>query len=451
MNIDKITEILKKINDEYIVIGVSAGPDSMALLDLTKKITTQKIVCVHINHNVRKESNEEAKYLQKYCKDNNIIFEYLKIVNWQNNNFENEARNKRYSFYEKMLKKYNSKNLLLAHHGDDLIETVLMKIVRGSNLEGYAGIKLYSKQKNYTIIRPFLYLTKEEILKYNKENNIKYYIDKSNDEITYTRNRYRKNFLPLLKKEDKLVHLKFLKFSNTLQEYYNYIEEIAIEKINIKYSNNTIDINEFKKEHPFMQKNIIFHILSNLYHNEDNIIKNKHIEDILKLANSNKANTYINLPKGFIVQKTYNRITIKEATVKRQTDYKIILQDYNQISSIIIKKVPNCETDGNDVCRLNSKNIKFPLYLRNKKNRDYINVMGLNGIKKVKEIFIEKKIPPEVRKNYPLLVDADDNILWIPNLKKSKYNVKINEFYDIILTSYEESEEKNETKKSKTK
>jgi tRNA(Ile)-lysidine synthase len=93
---------------------------------------------------------------------------------------------------------------------------------------------------------------------------------------------------------------------------------------------------------------------------------------------------------------------------------------------------------------LNSKNIKLPLYLRNKKDGDYIEVLGLNGKKKVKDIFIEKKIPTEERKSYPLLVDADDNILWIPNIKKSKYNVKINEFYDIILTSYKESEENNE-------
>ena len=444
MNINNITEILKNITDEYIVIGVSAGPDSMALLHFTKNVAQNKLVCVHINHNVRKESNEEQSYLQKYCKENNIIFECLKITNWQENNFENEARKKRYTFYEQILKKYNSKTLLLAHHGDDLIETVLMKIVRGSNLEGYAGIKLFSKQKNYTIVRPFLYITKDDILKYNKENNLKYYIDKTNNDSTYTRNRYRENFLPLLKKEDKLVHLKFLKYSNTLQEYYNYVEEISKEKINTIYKNNTIDIDKFNKEHPFIKKNIIFHILSKLYHDKNNIIKNKHIEDIIKLYNSNKVNAFINLPKNIIVKKTYNQIIIEKKVVKNEKDYKIILQDNNVISSIIIKKVVNCETDGNNVCRLNSKKIKFPLYLRNKKDGDYIEVLGLNGKKKVKDIFIENKIPIEERKSYPLLVDANNNILWIPNLKKSKYNVKINEFYDIILTSYKESEEKNE-------
>jgi tRNA(Ile)-lysidine synthase TilS/MesJ len=112
-----------------------------------------------------------------------------------------------------------------------------MKIVRGSNLEGYAGIKTISNLDNYKIIRPLLSLTKDDILKYNKIHNIKYYIDDSNDNTIYTRNRYRKNILPLLKKEDKLVHQKFLKYSNTLQEYDNYIKYEIENKVKFAFHN----------------------------------------------------------------------------------------------------------------------------------------------------------------------------------------------------------------------
>ena len=114
---------------------------------------------------------------------------------------------------------------------------------------------------------------------------------------------------------------------------------------------------------------------------------------------------------------------------------------------MIIELVESKDTDGNNVCRLNSKNITLPLYIRNKKNGDAIEVLGLNGKKKIKDIFIDSKIPKEKRENYPLLVDSDDKILWIPNIKKSKYNVKKNEFYDIILTSHKEGEKINEEKK----
>ena len=164
---------------------------------------------------------------------------------------------------------------MLAHHGDDLIETIMMKIVRGSNIEGYAGIKMYSQMKDYQIIRPLLYFTKDDLIKYNKDNQIKYYIDSTNNDTNYTRNRYRKHLLPLLKKEDKLVHLKFLKYSQTLQEYNEYIEKVTNNLIKETYKDNIIDIELFKKEHPLIQKNIIFNILKNIYNNIDNIIKEK--------------------------------------------------------------------------------------------------------------------------------------------------------------------------------
>ena len=167
--------VLNSINfDNNIVVGVSAGPDSMCLLNLLQKKTNKIIVC-HINHNVRKESNEEEIFLKNYCNKNNLIFESMKIEIYSENNFENEARKKRYCFYEKTLKKYNAQYLFLAHHGDDLIETILMKIVRGSNIEGYAGIKEISNFNDYKIIRPLLSYTKEDILTYNKKNNMYFY------------------------------------------------------------------------------------------------------------------------------------------------------------------------------------------------------------------------------------------------------------------------------------
>lgn len=449
MNIDNFIQNIDINNDKYVVVGVSSGPDSMALLHMLELNLKCKLVCAHINHNIRIESDEEEQYLKDYCNQKNIIFETTKIKSYTEKNFENEARIKRYSFYEKILKKYNSHNLFLAHHGDDLIETVIMKIIRGSNLEGYAGIKTYSYLENYKIIRPLLTLTKEDILKYNKENNIKYYIDKTNADTLYTRNRYRKYILPFLKKEDKQVHLKFLKYSNILQEYDNYINYQIDKKINNIYINDCISIHELNKEHPFMKKNIIFYILSNIYNNKANIIKEKNILDILKMTTDSKPNYIINLPKSYIAKKEYDYIYIERKKEKKIKSYNKVLQRTNKIDDIIIELVDNIDTDGNDVCRLNSKEIQLPLYLRNKKDGDFIEVKGLNGKKKIKDIFIDSKMPKDKRESYPLLVDSNNNILWIPNIKKSKYNVKKNEFYDIILTSHKEGEKLNDNKKEK--
>ena len=443
-----IKNILKKLNIDNntpIVIGCSAGPDSMALLHMTKKELNNQIIVAHINHNLRKESIDEEKYLKEYCKDNNITFESTSIIIDKNKNIENEARKKRYNFYKEILNKYNTKYLLLAHHGDDLIETILMKIDRGSNLEGYAGIKEITYPNNYNnyyIIRPLLSITKEEIINYNKENNIKYFIDNSNYDTKYTRNRYRKNILPILKQENKNIHKSFYKYSKTLLEYDKYIKEETNNKITECYNKSSIDLNNFKKYHNFIQKQILYKLLSNIYNDKPNIIKEKHIISIINIINNKTPNLITNIPNNYIALKEYNKLYIKNNDYKNN-DYKIEFNNITKLDDWIIEKIDKSDKDGNDICRLNSKEIKFPLYIRNKKNSDTIELKGSNKHKKVSDIFIEKKIPVSKRNKYPILIDSNNNILWIPNLKKTKFNAKKDEFYDIILR-YNERKENNE-------
>ena len=427
------------IFNNYVVIGVSAGPDSMCLLDLLQKKTTKIVVC-HINHNVRKESIEEEEYITKYCQDKNIILEKTTINNYQENNFENEARKKRYMFYEEILKKYNSKTLLLAHHGDDLIETILMKISRGSNLEGYAGIKEVSNVKNYQIIRPLLKYTKEDIINYNKYNNIKYYNDSSNQSTNYTRNRYRLNILPLLKKEDKNIHKKYLKYSKTLIEYDDYIKREVKRNINNVYKDNIINIDNLNKLDTFLIKNILYNIMNNIYQNKNNIITDRHIQNIISLLNNTKPNIKIDLPNNKEIVKEYNKLIIKDKTSDIK-NYKIEFNDKIEIENLIIEKIESEDDDSNSVCRLNSKDITLPLYIRNREDGDYIILKGSNNRKKIKEIFIEKKLPLNKRNNYPLLVDSNNNIIWIPNIKKSKFCNKKSENYDIIIRCNERKED----------
>lgn len=442
----KIFKTLNIQDNIPLIIGCSAGPDSMALLHYIKKNTNNPLVVAHINHNLRKESNEEEQYLQNFCKKNNIIFESTKININKNKNIENEARIKRYEFYDKILTKYKSPFLFLAHHGDDLIETILMKIERGSNIEGYAGIKEISypnSYHNFYIIRPFLSLTKDDLLKYNKNNSIKYYIDKSNYDTNYKRNRYRKNILPLLKEENKNIHKQFLKYSKTLTEYNNYIKKVTNKYIKELWNNNYLNLIEYKKIDPFIQKRILYTILNNIYNNKPNIIKDKHIESILNLINNIKPNQIYNLPNNIIIRKEYNKLFIEKQSNRIINNYKIESKDTLTINNITIKRINKSDEDGNDICRLNTKDISLPIYIRNKKNGDTIILKGLNKHKKVKEILIENKIPKHLRDTYPILVDSNDNILWIPNIKKSKFNSQNTQNCDIIL-KYCEKEENNE-------
>lgn len=421
-----------------IVVGVSSGPDSMCLLDLLQKKTNKIIVC-HINHNVRKESITEEEYLRSYSKEHNLIFEVMTINNYEENNFENEARKKRYTFYEEILQKYNANKLFLAHHGDDQIETVLMKIARGSNLEGYAGIKKISNIKNYQIIRPLLEVTKEDIINYNKSHNITYFIDSSNTNINYTRNRYRKNILPLLKEEDKDIHKKFLKYSNTLLEYDNYIKDLVKKNIANIYKNNIIYINELLKLDNFLIKNTIYYILNNIYLNKSNIVTEKHINSIISIIHNSKPNLQLNLPNNKIIIKEYDKLIIKDNTTNIEK-YKIEFNNSLTIDNLEFNIVKETENDSNYVCRLNGANIKKPLYFRSRLEGDCIILKGSNNRKKIKEILIEKKLPISKRNTYPILIDSDNNIIWLPGIKKSKFCSKKNEKYDIIIECKEREE-----------
>ena len=163
-------------NNDTIVIGVSGGPDSMCLLHILNSLKEKyklNLICAHVNHGLRKESEEEAKFVQGYCEENNIKFKYMIIKNYHNNKFsEEEARRKRYNFFKETVKEEHAKYLMTAHHGNDLEETILMRIVRGSNLKGYIGIPRISVNEDYKIVRPLLNLNKKEILEYINEYKI---------------------------------------------------------------------------------------------------------------------------------------------------------------------------------------------------------------------------------------------------------------------------------------
>ena len=434
-NIDIEDEFKFELNDS-VVVGCSTGPDSMALLDMLLKIREKYnllLICAHVNHNVRKQSYEEREYIEKYCLDNKIVFETMTIENYGDDNFHNEARNIRYNFFEDIVMKYNAKYLMTAHHGDDLIETVLMRIVRGSNLNGYSGFKKVIDLGSYKLVRPLIAFTKEQLVQYDEKNKVKYYIDSSNLKDKYTRNRYRKVVLPFLKKEEPNVHKKFLKFSENLTLANEFIEKERDKAIKLVLENGKVNISKFITLDKFIQKEILYFLMQ-IYYKDDLILLNdRHIELLEGLINSNKKNMIVNLPNEVIAIKEYNYFYLKRET-EELTSYEIEISDIAELPNHhIIKKVNEVVGNSNNICKLSSREVQLPLIARTRKIGDKIEVKGLNGTKKVKDIFIDSKIEKTNRDLWPIVVDSLDRVVWIPGLKKSKFDKKNEESYDIIL------------------
>lgn len=427
-----VYNLIKKLNIselDNVVLACSYGPDSMCLLDILKCLNINVIVA-HVNHKLRSASDKEYLDLKKYCDKNNLIFEGIEIDKEPIGNAEEFFRNFRYNFFDRIVKKYNSKYLFTAHHGDDLIETILMRISRGASFGGYAGFKTITKLNGYYLIRPLIYLTKEEILEYVNSNNIPYAIDESNLTNDYTRNKYRHEILPVLKSINPNIHKKFIKFSNTLYEYNQYLEKEVSNLYSNLYINNRIDLNDFMGLPMLLQKELLRKILSGIYKERINLINDKHLELIRELINGYKVNSSINLPNKILVSRYYN--IIEFGSLNEYHDYDVILNNEYIIDRWKILVVDNTDIiKSNYIIRLNSKELKLPLHIRNRKVADKMELK--NGTKKVGEILSENKMPKNLRDICPILTDSVGKILWIPGIKKSKFDKQINEDYDIII------------------
>ena len=418
-----------------IVIGCSSGPDSMALFDMLLKKREEynlKLICAHVNHNLRTQSKEEAIFMKAFCKENDVLFEYLLIDNYGDDNFHNEARNIRYNFFEEVVKKYDADYLMTAHHGDDLIETILMRISRGSSLKGYSGFQKEVEKDGYKIVRPLIDMTKEDLLEYNRENKVQYFIDSSNEKMKYTRNRYRANVLPFLKSEDPNIHLKYLKFSEDLDRAYQIVEREKQKVLKKVTKEGKIIIDLFKQVDSYFQKEILYSLINKFYEDDLILITDHHIDLIMKMLESKKANSYVDLPNDVIARKEYNLLEINRKN-DEVFNYEIEYNKYVELPNGKVIKEGFDEGNSNDICRLCSKEINLPLIIRNRRIGDKMKVKGLNGSKKIKDIFIDKKINSKERDLWPVVVDSTNNVVWLPGLKKSKYDKKKDEEYDIIL------------------
>ena len=432
--INYLNKLLK--DEDTVVIGLSGGPDSMCLLDILLNLNKDlKIVCAHINHNIREESLNEALQVEEYCLAKKVIFETITFEkkDSENNYTEQELREKRYNYFKIIVDKYNAKYLFTAHHGDDLIETILMRITRGSNLKGYTGFLIETDKETYKIIKPLIFMTKNEIENYNREHNIPYVIDKSNNENKYTRNRYRHNILPFLKQENPKVHLKYLKFSNELYEYYNYVDKQLKEEINNRYNNKVLDLKDFNNLDKLIQRKIIEYILDEYYIDNLYLVSDKHVNIILNMIYNIKPNMTLKLPDKLLITKSYNKLIIGTQQ-ETQNDYEIQIEKETILpNGHSITMIDNTEENSNYYIKLNSNEIKLPIYVRNRRQGDRITIKNMTYSKKIKDIFIDSKLPLEERNTQPIVVDSNNQILWLPGLKKSKFDKANSENYDIIL------------------
>lgn len=313
---NKIENTIKKYNlltkDDIVIVAVSGGPDSMCLIDnllkLKEKFKVKEIVVAHLNHMIRKEAKEETKYVEEYCKKNNIrcytkFLDIPEISKEEKKGTEEVGREERYKFFDEIMKEVNATKIAIAHNKKDNCETVLMHFMRGSGLAGLTGIRAYSEKK---YIRPLIECSREEIEEYCREEQLDPKYDKTNYDNEYTRNRIRNELIPYIEKNFNPNIIETAKrLSDVAYETEEYMQKKTDEEYLKMIESNEenqiiINLKKFNENEKVIKSRIILKIGKELFGTAKGLEK-VHIEDIITLCGNNIGNKFLTPNKRFKV------------------------------------------------------------------------------------------------------------------------------------------------------
>ena len=438
----EILKVNKKYNlieiNDIIVVGFSGGPDSVFLVEMLKKLKNFinfKIYLVHINHLLRGEdADSDENFSFEYAKKNNLeIFikriPVKEISKEVGKTLEEVGREERYKFFSEIYKKVEANKIATAHNKDDQIETFLFKLIRGTSLQGLEGIKV----KNNNIIRPISEIYKKDILEYLNKNEIQYKIDKTNFENEFTRNSIRLDLIPFI---EERYNIKFKdKIFSLIEEIRENNQNNSLNLTDYTDSKNKIILEKIKFLSNFDKKKLF-----SLFLNKKNIEVNRNkIDEINSLIKSNGTKK-IDLDKSYRVVKDYAHLYIedkKEISIFNNTKIQLKIPseqifDNFKISVNIVENL--------DIPRKKNQYLLDALYndiieVRYRKDGDRI-FLDENHSKKVKEVFIEQKIPKDMRDRLPIFL-YNNKIFWIYNVKKAyipKINKNENKLIKVLIT-----------------
>ena len=399
-------EFVKTLNsNDYLLVAVSGGPDSMALLNMLYELNLNLIVC-NVNYKTRKESDIEEEIVRSYCLDRNILF-FAKVVDYYSKgNFEEFARVERYRFFREIYQKYDCKYLVVAHHLNDSLETYLLQKKRNSIVKHY-GLDYKSNVMNMNVLRPLLDMSKEEILKYCQTNNINYSIDVSNYDNKYARNKIRNDELSNIN-EEKIKELL------TLMSKDNQKNDIFFQKVNVKYQNivknEIIDLKEFEILSKKEKRCVLYLYLENYIGDYLKKISKKRLEDLIIKLEKSEGSKIINVNNDFELIKEYYKLRINYR--KEVQDYQYIINYGEELETDLFR----ISKTGNYKCEIGAYESDFPLTIRNYLPGDKIKLKG--GTKKISRIFIDKKVPSYLRKFYPVVLNKDGIVIFLPKFYK---------------------------------
>lgn len=453
---EEVKEIIKRFDlispGSRVVVSVSGGPDSVALLCVLNQIKDEMdfyLHVAHLNHGFREKSAEEdASFVRDLAKKLNLPFT---IKKWNVKRYVKEkgistqlgARKLRYRFLARVAERLGADTIALGHNKDDQVETFLIRLLRGSGLDGLSGIpikrEMNFKSTNINIVRPLLYISRRRIENYLKVLGQSYKIDPTNQKAVYMRNKIRLEIIPWL--EESTPNFKDLVFDTTEllsldNDYLNQKANELFESVKIKSIPGflSLDYSRMKEEHEAMVNRVLKKAVYEASGGKR--LEKKHVDYLNKLLN-NEIKGPITLPGDTSVDKKDNMVIFqplkKLGDKKAGKVYSRVLEApgktyweplecYIKADILDYVKRENYQKKPEEAF-LDYDKLAPQIYVRTRKKGDRFSPLGMNKKKKLKDFFIDLKIPPEERDMLPLIISGEE-IVWIaPYRINDKYKV----------------------------
>lgn len=414
---DEILDFIKKHNlikaGEVIGVGVSGGIDSMCLLHFLnahREALDIEVVAIHINHGIREESFDEARFVLQKCKEMGVrVYKFSidapKIAKEKHISVETAAREGRYGVFDALVKKDIVDKIALAHHQSDQAETILMHIFRGCGAEGAKGM---DPIRDGIYIRPMLPVSKEEINEYAFLNNIEYVEDQSNKDISITRNYVRNVIMKDILK----------KWTNAIEAINNFATSVSEddEYIKSRLDTNALLVDDkivqmpcsYFSGSPSVYSRIVFEALKRIGVNKD--IERKHLALIKDLAINGENGKKLKLPFDITVSKEYNFLTFENNYVEKPNLSRTLkCEEFSapNFGTVTIKRVKTDKPREDGALYFDYRKVPKDARWRYREDGDMFEKFG-GGTKKLKSFLIDKKIPVRLRDYIPVLASGNE-------------------------------------------
>jgi tRNA(Ile)-lysidine synthase len=406
---------------DRLIVGVSGGVDSVVLLHLLNAIKSSmdlSLVVAHMNYGTRGESVDDERFTEGLARSMGLPFASRRFsADDPGDNFQQQAREARYHFFCELADRHDADAVCVAHQADDQAETILIRLMRGSDFEGHAGIRKMTKIFNHTVIRPMLDIPKEDILAYADEHDIAFRVDRSNRGDDYLRNRIRHHVLPFFKNENPSFLKQAGQFSDLLRE-----AATALHAQRDAFMENHVDHNRFKRnifmELPEIIQRFVLQKIVRSHTGDTYDLSHEKTSEAMSMIAGATPHLHFQIADDVYLHRSYDDIWVDDR-IKKTASYRYVMEKPGECrlsdgQTVILSENRGEERGKSYELWYNDFDSVFPVTIRNRENGDRIEYPF--GTKKIKDVFIDKKVPMDVRNRIPIVLDKTGRILWIPGI-----------------------------------